>query len=104
MIPFSVLISELLGNGTPKAQYENLLQLIEENKRLKLKAQFDTSLLEQGHYYRINGTKQILQWEDGIFVKPVKDAQKRFGTWVVKPQSQPLVKSVEEVKLEDLYA
>ena len=93
-----------MGNGTPQSQYENLLKLIDEVKRLKLKAEFDTSMLVEGDYYRINGTKTVLCWENGEWMKPEKDRQKRYGSWVSKLEKQPIVKSAEKVSVNELYA
>ncbi len=104
MTPFSVLIDELLKGEFPKQKYEFLVNIIAENKRLKLKAEFDFSLLEDGFYYKINGSKKILLWEDGQWMKPEKDQQKKYGTWVSKIDPQPIVKSAEKVELKNLYA
>jgi hypothetical protein len=104
MIPFSVLIDELLKGEFPKQKYEFLVNLIVENKRLKLKAEFDLNLLEDGFYYKINGSKKILLWENGQWMKPEKDQQKKYGSWVSKIDRQPIVKSAEIVSIQDLYA
>lgn len=49
-------------------------------------------------YYRINGTKKILCWQDGKWMKPVKDHQKQYGSRLANLDKQPTnIKMVEEV-------
>jgi len=58
--------------------------------------------LESGEYYRINGTKRILYWDGDKWMKPVKDVQKSFGSYVGPLDKQPKVKSFEKVGLNEL--
>jgi hypothetical protein len=60
--------------------------------------------LKAGGYYRINKTKKILYWDGDKWMKPVKDQQKRYGNWVGHLEVQPIVKSVELVDVNMLYA
>lgn len=58
----------------------------------------DTLELEVGEYYRINNTKKILYWGGEKWMKPRKDQQGKFGSWVGVLDKQPTnVKSVEHV-------
>lgn len=61
----------------------------------------NTTLID-GEYYRINGTKKILYWDGEKWMKPVKDHQKRYGTWNCYLDKQPKVKSVELVNINKL--
>lgn len=60
-------------------------------------------ILEEGEYYRINNTNKVLYWNGTEWMNPVKDAQKRLGTYVAKLDKQPLIKSVEAVTPKDLF-
>jgi hypothetical protein len=79
----------------------------EEKKTEKAKANngLATGLsLVDGEYYRINGTKKILYWDGMKWMKPVKDQQKRFGTWNTHLDKQPTnIKSVELVDIDDCH-
>lgn len=59
-------------------------------------------LLVDGEYYRINGTKKILYWDGSQWMKPVKDQQKRYGTWNTHLDKQPT--NIKSVELVDIYA
>ena len=60
--------------------------------------------LVDGEYYRINGTKKILYWDGSKWMKPVKDHQKRYGTWNGHLDKQPTnIKSVELVDIYDCH-
>lgn len=58
--------------------------------------------LVDGEYYRINGTKKILYWDGSQWMKPVKDQQKRYGTWNTHLDKQPT--NIKSVELVDIYA
>jgi hypothetical protein len=58
--------------------------------------------LVDGEYYRINGTKKILYWDGSKWMKPVKDHQKRYGTWNGHLDKQPL--NIKSVELVDIHA
>ena len=58
--------------------------------------------LVDGKYYRINGTKKILYWDGSQWMKPVKDQQKRYGTWNTHLDKQPT--NIKSVELVDIYA
>lgn len=58
--------------------------------------------LIEGEYYKINGTKRILYWDGKEWLKPAKDQQKRYGSWLVKLETQPKIKSVEIISIEDI--
>ena len=55
--------------------------------------------LEDGEYYKINGTKKILYWDGKEWMKPEKDNQKRYGGWNRRLEKQPTVKTVELVDI-----
>ena len=56
--------------------------------------------LKAGEYYRINKTKKILYWDGEKWMKPVKDRQKRYGTFISNLEKQPTnIKSVELVDI-----
>ena len=57
------------------------------------------ALLCAGDYYKINGTKKVLYWNGEEWMKPAKDHQKRYGTWVSRLEKQPNVKSIELVDI-----
>ena len=58
--------------------------------------------LEDGEYYKINGTKKILYWDGNEWMKPEKDTQKRYGGWNSHLEKQPTnIKSIESV---DIFA
>jgi hypothetical protein len=58
--------------------------------------------LEAGEYYRINGSKKILYWDGERWMKPVKDLQKRYGTFISCLEKQPTnIKSVELVDIHE---
>ena len=59
--------------------------------------------LIDGEYYRINGTKKVLYWDGEKWMKPVKDNQKRYGTWLGPLDKQPTVKSVELIDIKNMY-
>jgi len=65
--------------------------------------QYDLESLVEDSYYRINDTKKILQWNGVEFLKPLKDQQGRYGSWLERIESQPNVKFVQEVDLLELY-
>lgn len=48
-------------------------------------------------YYRLNGSKRILYWDGEKWMKPVKDQQGRYGTWLGQLDKQPKVKSAEYI-------
>lgn len=50
-------------------------------------------------YYKINGTKRVLYWDGDKWMKPIKDQQKRYGTWIGALDKQPKVKTVEEIDI-----
>ena len=58
--------------------------------------------LEDGEYYRINGTKKILYWDGSKWMKPEKDQQKRYGAWNSRLDKQPT--NIKFVELVDIYA
>lgn len=58
--------------------------------------------LSEGEYYRINGTKKILYWDGSQWMKPVKDQQKRYGTWITRLDKQPT--NIKSIELVDIYA
>jgi hypothetical protein len=59
--------------------------------------------LIDGEYYRINGTQKILYWDGDKWMKPEKDHQKRWGTWVGPLSKQPTnIKKVELVNISKL--
>ena len=58
--------------------------------------------LVDGEYYRINGTKKILYWDGSKWMKPVKDHQKRYGTWNGHLDKQPT--NIKSVELVDIHA
>lgn len=58
------------------------------------------SLIE-GEYYRINETKKILYWDGEKWMKPVKDQQKRYGTWNSLLDKQP--NNIKSVELIDIF-
>jgi hypothetical protein len=58
--------------------------------------------LEDGEYYRINGTKNILYWDGSKWMKPEKDQQKRYGAWNSHLDKQPT--NIKFVELVDIYA
>ena len=59
--------------------------------------------LEDGEYYRINGTKKVLYWDGNKFMKPIKDRMKRYGTYVAELEKQPKnIHTIEQVKIKDL--
>jgi hypothetical protein len=72
--------------------------------RIEITKDFDFNTLES-EYYRINGTKKILQWQTSEmkFFKPVKDVRGRFGEWIQPLEKQPKLKFIEKVELSDLY-
>lgn len=60
--------------------------------------------LEEGEYYRINGTKKILYWNGTQWMKPIKDNQKRYGTWNSYLDKQPTnIKTVELVDINKVF-
>ena len=61
----------------------------------------DVPLID-GEYYRINGTKKILYWDGSKWMKPVKDHQKRYGTWNGYLDKQPT--NIKSVKLVAIHA
>jgi hypothetical protein len=63
----------------------------------------DERLLVAGDYYKINGTKRVLYWDGEEWMKPVKDQQKRYGTWNSRIEKQPNVKTVELVDIHGCY-
>ena len=58
--------------------------------------------LVDGEYYRINGTKKILYWDGSKWMKPIKDHQKRYGTWNGHLDKQPT--NIKSVELVDIHA
>ena len=48
-------------------------------------------------YYRLNGGKRILYWDGEKWMKPMKDQQGRYGTWLGQLDKQPKVKSAEYI-------
>ena len=56
--------------------------------------------LEDGEYYQVNGGKKILYWNGKEWMKPQKDAQKRFGAWLSVMDKQPIVKSATKIKID----
>lgn len=65
--------------------------------------QYDLSNLVEDVYYRINDTKKILLWNGDEFMKPEKDQQGRYGSWITRIDSQPKIKFVQEVDMNELY-
>ncbi len=62
------------------------------------------NVLVDGEYYRINGTKKILYWDGKEWMKPVKDSQKRYGTWNSYLDKQPTnIKSIELVDISTCH-
>ena len=61
-------------------------------------------ILEEGSYYRINGTKtKVLAWESGKWFKPKKDVRGQYGTWLMRLDVQPTnIKKVEKVNINEL--
>ena len=62
--------------------------------------------LEPNEYYVINNTKRVLYWTGEVWMKPVKDAQKRFGAYIESLDKQPKVKSavnVEQTEFINLF-
>lgn len=58
--------------------------------------------LETG-YYKINGTKKVLYWDEEKWMKPMKDQQGRLESWLGKLDKQPKIKSVEKMEVKDLH-
>lgn len=59
--------------------------------------------LEDGEYYRINETKKILYWDGEKWMKPVRDSQKRYGTFVTNLEKQPSnIKKVALINIKEL--
>lgn len=59
--------------------------------------------LEDGEYYRINETKKILYWDGKKWMKPVRDSQKRYGTFVTNLEKQPSnIKKVALINIKEL--
>ena len=56
-------------------------------------------IIWDGEYYRINNTKRVLYWDGEIWMKPVKDQQKRYGAWNTYLDKQPNVRSAELVDI-----
>lgn len=52
--------------------------------------------LEQGEYYKINGTNRIFYWDGEQWMKPAKDNRGSYSTWIERLPNQPKVKSVEK--------
>ena len=52
--------------------------------------------LEQGEYYKINGTGRILYWDGEKWMKPAKDTRGSYSGWVSPLEKQPKIKSVEK--------
>jgi len=63
----------------------------------------DTTLLEQGNYYRINGTKKMLYWDGDRFMKPQKDSRGKYEGWVQPIETQPKLKFAQLIKISELY-
>lgn len=64
----------------------------------------EVTVLVSDEYYRINGTQKILYWDGSKWMKPVKDHQKRYGSWLQPLEKQPTnIKSVELVNINRLY-
>ena len=60
--------------------------------------------LIQGNYYRINRTKKILYWDGTEWLKPIKDQQKKYGTWLSRLDKQPTnIKNLEIVDISEIY-
>ena len=53
----------------------------------------------EGSYYKINGTKKILYWDGEKWMLPVKDQQKRYGSWLSMLDVQPIVKTIELIDI-----
>ena len=52
--------------------------------------------LEQGEYYKINGTNRILCWDGERWMKPAKDTRGSYSGWLSPLEKQPSIKSVEK--------
>lgn len=60
-----------------------------------------TEILEG--YYKINDTNRILYWDGEKWMKPIKDHQKRIGTWLGVLDNQPKkIRSLEFIDYKDL--
>jgi hypothetical protein len=59
--------------------------------------------LIDGEYYRINETNKVLYWDGERWMKPMKDQQKRYGTWLSPLDKQPTVKSVELIDINKYF-
>jgi hypothetical protein len=60
--------------------------------------------IEPHEYYRINGTKKILYWDDEKWIKPEEDSRKNYGTYNSHLQKQPTnITSVELVDIRTIY-
>lgn len=57
--------------------------------------------LENGEYYKINGTKKILYFDE-VWYKPIKDNRKRYSGWIEPLEKQPTIKSVELSSINEL--
>lgn len=53
----------------------------------------ETTELEIG-YYQINNSKKILYWDGNKWLKPIKDQQKSYGTWLGHLDKQPKIKAL----------
>jgi hypothetical protein len=60
----------------------------------------DTSKIDSGEYYQINGTKKVLYWSGTLWFKPAKDNRGRYSGYIQPLDKQPTVNSVIPV---DLY-
>lgn len=58
--------------------------------------------LEDGNYYRINGTKKILYWNGEIWCKPIKDNRGQYGGYIRPLVEQPKVKFAEWVEPKEI--
>lgn len=68
--------------------------------------QIDYKNLESD-YYQINRTKKILYWDGIQWMKPAKDFNKKFGSYVEHLPEQPKniknITPVWETEFKDLY-
>ena len=76
------------------------MNLKEQNGKFDNQILVTSVALEVGEYYRINGTKKILYWDGEKWMKPVKDQQKRYGTWNGFLDKQPT--NIKFVDLVDI--
>lgn len=76
---------------------------MKEKLNNKKAALYNFHLLEEGEYYRINGTKKKLYWDGEKFMKPIKNSRGVFDGLIGFLDKQPNnIIRAEKISIKDL--